>query len=125
MDRLMDIYRFDSTTGRQVTRFGSAFSITHLLRLEAAPAQISCARLGQNGRIGLHPAAAPQLLLVVEGAGWVRGDAAEPVPIAAGQAAFWIGGEEHETWTEGGLVAVIVEGPGVEPGRFMLPAVQV
>ena len=84
---------------------------------------MSCARLKSNGRIGVHPAAAPQLLFVMEGHGWVRGRSGHASRIEAGQAAFWETGEEHETWTDDGLVAVIVEGPGVNPS-FLMPRAQ-
>jgi hypothetical protein len=35
-------------------------------------------------------------------------------PIAAGQAVFWAEGEEHETTSEDGLTALILEGRSVE-----------
>ena len=38
-------------------------------------------------------------------------------PIEAGEAAFWQAGEEHETKTEAGLTALIIEGDGLEPFR--------
>jgi hypothetical protein len=34
------------------------------------------------------------------------------VPIAVGRAAFWGRGEEHETGTDTGLTAIVLEGPG-------------
>ena len=49
------------------------------------------------------------LLAVVDGRGWVSGADGEPHAVAAGQAAFWEAGEEHETWTDEGLTAMVIE----------------
>jgi hypothetical protein len=52
---------------------------------------------------------------VLEGAGWVSGADGTIEPIAAGEAVFWAAGEEHETRTDEGLTALILEGDGVQP----------
>jgi hypothetical protein len=49
----------------------------------------------------------------------VRGAEGERRPIAAGQAAFWQEGEEHESGTESGLTAMVVEGDGLDPAQYM------
>lgn len=79
---------------------------------------IGCAYLNAGGRIGLHQATSNQLLLVVQGEGWVSGEDVTKVPIAVGQAAFWVEGEWHETGTETGLTALIIEGSSVWPERM-------
>jgi len=38
-------------------------------------------------------------------------------PISAGEAVFWPQGEEHETRSEQGLTALVVEAPGLERFR--------
>ncbi len=55
------------------------------------------------------------LLAVVDGAGWVRGADREPRPIGAGEAVYWEAGEEHETWTDDGLVAIVIESEELRP----------
>jgi hypothetical protein len=55
------------------------------------------------------------LLAVVDGGGWVSGADGEPQAVAAGQAAFWDAGEEHETWTDGGLTAIVIESEELKP----------
>ena len=52
----------------------------------------------------------PQIFAVVEGS--VRADGQL---LTAGQAAFWEQGEEHETTSEDGATAVVIEGEGLEP----------
>lgn len=80
-----------------------------------APVQAACFRLEAGGMIGRHPASVEQLLVVVDGSGWVSGADGERRPIAAGEAAFWEAGEEHETASDEGLAAIVIEGPGLRP----------
>lgn len=72
--------------------------------------QAAVFRLEPGGRIGMHPADVPQILAVIEGSARANGRA-----LAPGQAVYWEQGEEHETTTEDGLTAVIIEGEGLEP----------
>jgi mannose-6-phosphate isomerase-like protein (cupin superfamily) len=60
-----------------------------------------------------HRATTPQILAVVEGEGLVSGADGAFEPIAAGEAVFWAAGEEHETVSDHGLTALIVEGDGL------------
>ena len=60
--------------------------------------------------IGRHEAATHQLLCVVTGEGWVSGPDSNRIPIAVGRAAFWGRGEEHETGTDTGHTAIVLEG---------------
>lgn len=80
-----------------------------------APVQAAIFRLAAGGRIARHPAAAPQLLAVLEGEGHVSGGDGAEEPIRAGEAVFWSEGEEHETRSEAGLVALVLEAPGLSP----------
>ena len=105
----MERLSFGPAAGRSIARFGSVeFTIAPLARL-AGEGQVVCARLGPGGRIGRHPTVGAQLLAVVEGSGWVAGGDGRREPIEAGEAVLWQPGEEHETGTDEGLVAVIVE----------------
>ena len=75
---------------------------------------VALLRLEPGGVLGRHPAVGPQLFLVVAGEGHVEGGEGERHAIGAGTAAFWSDGELHETTTETGLTAVIVEGESLE-----------
>ena len=79
--------------------------------------QAAVFRIAPGGRIARHPATMPQLLAVLEGSGQVSGADGEFRPIAAGEAVFWAAGEEHETITDSGLTALVLEAEGLEP-RF-------
>jgi len=71
-----------------------------------------------GGVIGEHPAATNQLFCVIEGRGWVRGEELQRTQIRAGQAAFWLRGEQHESGSESGMTALVVEGDALDPALF-------
>ena len=109
----MRVFRYREG-GRAIEHYGSR-GFTHFrVALVEGGAAVSCVELAAGGVIGRHPAAAPQLLMVVEGAGRVSGGDRVEQPIAAGEAVRWDAGEEHETRTDAGLVALIVEADSLE-----------
>jgi quercetin dioxygenase-like cupin family protein len=79
--------------------------------------QAAIFRLAPHGRIARHPATVPQILAVLEGAGSVSGADGEPQPIAAGEAVFWSAGEMHETRTDKGMTALVLEAEALQPFR--------
>src|SRR6266508_812375 len=79
------------------------------------PVKAAIFRVAPNGRIARHPATFPQILAVLEGRGRVSGADGELNPIAAGEAVFWAAGEEHETRTESGMTALILEAEELQP----------
>jgi quercetin dioxygenase-like cupin family protein len=62
-----------------------------------------------GGRVGRHPAAAQQLFAVVRGSGWTAGADGRREAIASGQSVLWDAGEEHESGSDQGLTALVVE----------------
>ena len=115
----MQLYRFDSSVGQPIDSFGSVNGVLSKIARLGMDTQLSCIYLGRGGRIGVHPAAAPQLFLVVQGQGLVRGEGTAGLPIAPGQAAFWQQGEQHEVLSASGLTAIVLEGPALDPSAFM------
>jgi quercetin dioxygenase-like cupin family protein len=76
-------------------------------------ARVSLLELAAGGIVGEHPTASAQLFLVVAGSGWVRvGE--DRRAIERGQAVVWEAGERHESGSEGGLTAVVVEADALE-----------
>lgn len=110
----MEWFRFDERVGRPITEFGSDFIMSKVVVTEEK-AYVTCMHLQEGGRIGYHPAVVNQLLLVVKGEGTVCGEEQEYVSISEGEAVFWEKGEKHETRTEKGLIAIVIEGDGVTP----------
>jgi quercetin dioxygenase-like cupin family protein len=82
-----------------------------------SPVKAAIFRLGPNGRLRRHPATLPQILAVLEGSGRVSGSDGEFQPIGPSEAVFWLAGEEHETETDTGLTALILEADGLQPWR--------
>jgi quercetin dioxygenase-like cupin family protein len=115
----MKVFRFPAM---DIGRFGSRFSMTHILRIDSG-VQAGWAQLPPGGLIGRHRAAGNQLLLVVAGQARVSGDDDAPRTVCAGEGAYWTQGEEHETSSKDGMMAFVLEGPGVDPANF-LPGAQ-
>ncbi|MBI5293439.1 MAG: cupin [Chloroflexi bacterium] len=109
----MRIIRFDAEVGKGIDRYGSANVSRSRIAQLIADADISCMHFNPQGVIGFHQAVTPQLLLVVAGSGWARGDSNERVPVSAGQAALWDKDEWHESGSESGMTAIVIEGASV------------
>ena len=115
----MKIFRFDPEVGQEIEQFGSVKAIiAKVLHLEDKAA-ISCVYIRPNGKLGHHPAVTPQLLLLVQGDGWIRGETEEKLAVREGQAIFWEQGEWHESGSENGMTAVIIEGINIHPAEHM------
>jgi quercetin dioxygenase-like cupin family protein len=103
-----------------VTGHGSrALHATRIAELTER-ATATCLALGPGGLVGTHPAGSHQVLLIVAGSGWVAGQDGVHVPVAAGDAAYWVPGEVHTTGTDEGMTAIALEGgPATvyEPGQ--------
>ncbi|WP_199619781.1 cupin domain-containing protein [Paenibacillus alkalitolerans] len=114
----MEFFRFDREVGKRVTKFGSDFIMSRIIQTEKA-VHIGCMHLKANGIIGYHQATTPQLLLIMVGEGYVRGEKDEYYKVHAGDAVFWEKGEWHETKTDTGLTAIVIESEELSPASFM------
>ena len=98
--------RVELTGEREIDRFES---VAARVRRLAPEAHVVVIEVGAGGRVGTHPAAAQQLFAVVRGSGWVAGADGERHQIELGEAVLWDAGEEHESGSDDGLTALIVE----------------
>jgi quercetin dioxygenase-like cupin family protein len=115
----MKIFRFDSQVGKEIEQFGSVKAIvSKILHLEDE-AVISSVYIQADGKIGYHQAVTPQLFLLVQGKGWIRAESEERLAVQEGQAIFWEQGEWHESGSETGMIAVIIEGVHFDPAELM------
>ncbi len=114
----MKIYDFGPDRGVRIEKFDSEFIFSKIVRFNAET-KVSCFYLNPNGIVGYHQAVTPQLFLVVQGNGWVRGDISGRIPIVQYQAAFWEENEWHEAGTETGITAIVVEGETLNPSEYM------
>ncbi|RSK31943.1 cupin domain-containing protein [Bhargavaea beijingensis] len=111
--------RFRIDAGTQVTHNGSDFTIQPFVRSEGR-FQTALMTLGKNGIIRYHQADVPQLLIVLSGSGTVCNEAKRYLPVREGSAVFWEQGEWHETRTEKGMTALVIEGEGLEESDILL-----
>jgi quercetin dioxygenase-like cupin family protein len=95
--------------GRAVGRFGSQFFDVAEVAGEGHVTVVRV-RLGPGGVIGRHPAAGRQLLVVIVGEASVTGGDGRVETVRPGQAVLWDSGEQHETRSAEGLLALVVEG---------------
>ncbi|WNB91097.1 cupin [Bacillus sp. NEB1478] len=114
----MQLFHFGKESGTPIDKFDSNFIMSRIV-LTKKPAHIGCMHLEKGGIIGYHQAVVPQLLLIVSGEGYVRGESEEFVPLIAGEAVFWIKDEYHETRIDNGLTAIVIESEELTPASFM------
>jgi quercetin dioxygenase-like cupin family protein len=105
----MKIYNFGREFGTRIHAFNSKNLIMTRILNETNEVHVGCMYIDANGLVGLHQASTPQLFLVVSGEGVVKGEEGREYFIEAGFAAFWEAGEWHESRTETGLTAIIIE----------------
>lgn len=97
-----------SADSRSITAFGSS-GVEMVRCLRSDGVSVHYATFSAGGRLGRHPATRRQSFTVVAGTGWVAGTDSERQAIAAGQTVIWEQGEEHESGSNSGMSAVIVE----------------
>jgi len=114
----MEIYKFNKETGKRISKFDSDFVMSRIIQTEK-PTHIGCMYLEENGIIGYHQAVVPQLLLILNGEGAVCGETKEYVRVQSGDAVFWKKDEWHETKTDTGLTAIVIESEELNPVSFM------
>jgi hypothetical protein len=96
---------------RAVTAPGSVSALVRRLATEAHTVVIE---IGAGGVVARHPAVVPQLFVVVRGSGWVSGADGTREPIRAGEAVLWEQGEEHESGSDEGMTALVVEAESLD-----------
>lgn len=114
----MKIFDFSEKVGKQITAFQSNFIMSKIVNHQGN-IHIGAMHLKENGIIGYHEAVVSQLLLIVGGEGYVCGANKEKMKVEVGQAVFWEKGEPHETSTEHGLMAIVMEAEDLERAILM------
>lgn len=114
----MRIFKFSKEVGKKISQYNSDFTMSRIIQTEKVT-NIGCMYLEENGVIGYHQAVVPQLLLIMNGEGYVRGESEEYFKVQPGDAVFWEKDEWHETKTDKGLTAIVIESEELNPERFM------
>lgn len=117
----MRMYSFGPEVGRSLAELHVDDPGLHVSGVTISPIagspdgmRLASMRFAAGGVIGRHPAAGSQLFLVIEGAGMVSGEGDVLLPISAGQAVTWGPGEEHESRSDSGMTAIVIELPRVD-----------
>ncbi|WP_404453644.1 cupin [Virgibacillus necropolis] len=113
----MEIYNFDKDMGK-ISEYNSDFVMSHIIKTNS-PSLVGSMYLDGDRVIGYHQAVAHQLLLVMDGEGYVRNDFGFYRKFQAGNAVFWEKGEFLETKSKNGLLAVVIESEELNPLSFM------
>ncbi len=92
--------------------------MSRIINTEAS-ASIGFMYLEKNGIIGYHQAVAPQLLLILDGEGYVRNVQEQYFKVQPGDAIFLEKDEWHETKSDNGLTAIVIESVALNPSTFM------
>jgi quercetin dioxygenase-like cupin family protein len=93
--------------GRRIESFDSADAWVRGVSRRVL--QVVAIEVGPGGVVGRHPSGSHQLFAVVGGSGWVSGADGEREPVATGDVVIWEPGEEHESGSEQGMTALVVE----------------
>ena len=115
----LQLFRFDQSTKRNIHKFGSVNTGISPILKSVHPLQMGCMYFDENSILGMHPATCPQLFLVVEGSGWVKVKGHERQAVEAGTAVYWDMGEEHESGSDHGMTAMIIEGDKLDPETYL------
>ncbi|MEH7011687.1 cupin domain-containing protein [Neobacillus niacini] len=114
----MEFYNFNKESGKKISKFNSDFIMSRIIQTNKA-VSIGCMHLEYNGLVGYHQAVVPQLLLILSGEGYVRNDKEEYFKVRPGDAVFWEKDEWHETKSDKGLTAIVIESEELNPATFM------
>lgn len=114
----MKIYPLAKSNAIQIDKHNSnGFFINRLATLDSK-ISINFIHLEANGIIGNHKAPVNQILLIVDGEAMVSSNNQTSVSINKNTAIFFEAGEMHETRTDNGLNAIIIESPDLSDDFF-------
>ncbi|WP_284139591.1 cupin domain-containing protein [Virgibacillus sp. LDC-1] len=105
--------RFSVSKEKKITQYDSDFYLSKIVN-KASQLHIAWMRIEAGGSVGYHEEVAPQLLLIVEGKGTVLGKENIKYEVTQGDAVLWEKGEGHETVSEHGLTAIVIEGEHID-----------
>ncbi|KIL34183.1 hypothetical protein SD71_21185 [Cohnella kolymensis] len=110
----MKILQNDRIKAKEITAFNSRNLLMNRIIISYDEIHIGCMFIGADGIVGYHQATTEQLFLIVEGEGWVKGEDGEEIFVTAGFAALWDAGEWHESKSEKGMTAIVIEGKNLK-----------
>jgi quercetin dioxygenase-like cupin family protein len=111
----MRVFKLHHENAHEIQAYHS-HGVTHLIIANhLLDAHIGMMFVDPQGVIGYHQASSDQLFILMTGSGWVAGADQKRVKIEPGQAAFWRSGEWHESGSDVGMTAVLIEADRLQP----------
>lgn len=104
----MKVFDLMNDQPTHVTYFNSDFFLSRVGMMNGE-SRLSYMQLKKEGVIGYHQTPVPQLMVIIEGEGKVRGKKEGYTKIKAGQAVLWDKDEWHETKSTDGMSALVIE----------------
>jgi quercetin dioxygenase-like cupin family protein len=107
-------FRFDKEIGFQIKRYDS--QTAHFIKVLRSKQETSVGfiHIDAGGVVGYHQASVQQLFIIVQGEGWVTGTDREKMEIKSGEGVMWEGGEWHESGSESGMLALVIESESID-----------
>jgi quercetin dioxygenase-like cupin family protein len=99
--------RLEPRRGRAIEEFDSAEAWVRGVSRRVL--QVVLIEVGSGGVVGRHPTGAHQVFAVLSGSGWVSGGDGARETITRGDVVIWEPGEEHESGSDEGMTAIVVE----------------
>ncbi|MGM9985850.1 MAG: cupin domain-containing protein [Bacillaceae bacterium] len=111
----MKFYRFNKETSNRITNYNSVLSSYSKIIQTEEPTNVGFIHIEPNGIVGYHEAPIPQLFIVIQGEGWIRGKDNKKRIIQTGEAVFWQKGEGHESGSRFGMTALVIQSKTLTP----------
>lgn len=115
----MKIFKIEKEQAKHITHFDFDFLLNPIFS-SAGEVKTAFFILEPGGIIGYHQTSVPQLMLVLSGAGEVCSEDRKYQPVKKGHAVFWAQGEWHETISDSGMTALVIEGPALKESYIHL-----
>ncbi|KMJ59912.1 cupin [Bacillus sp. LL01] len=110
----MKFFRFDKEVGFPIKQYDSqAAQFIKVLRGKQETS-VGFIQVDAGGVVGYHQASVQQLFIVVQGDGWVTGTDRERISIKSGEGVMWEKGEWHESGSDSGMLALVVESETID-----------
>ncbi len=105
----MQLISFDRDNAQPIERYQSVGATHVAIARSSGDTHLGCIYVEPGGVLGAHPAGVDQLFLVVSGQGWVSGEDGRRIAISGGTGALWRAGEVHESGSDVGMTAIVIQ----------------
>lgn len=110
----MKFFRFDKEIGFPIKQYDSQAANFIKIFRNKQETSVGFIQIEAGGVVGYHQASVEQLFIIVQGAGWVTGTDCKRIPITNGEGVIWKEGEWHESGSESGMLALVIESESID-----------